>query len=221
MVLFRHIYVGLPDLAARREILQTRLSEILLCSGPSDRQEQKQEQKEEEEEQKQEGEEEEQKQEGKEEEGDDVLGTLEGLASSSQAAAMTGADWKGVIDTAFLQASAQYAKAQKKAKEAPARKAALVVSASTTTTTATTVTTATTAMNHNFPITSAHFMAAFEQIQPSLSAQQLRFYASIHSKFMPRAAAAAAASSASLATQQQEQEQHLAALQNPQKQRFA
>lgn len=134
----RHVHMGLPDLAARRQILQTRLSEISLCAG--------------------------------------ALEAVEGLLTGAQADDMTGADWKGVVDSAFLQASAEHAKSLK-GEHGGTRSAADAPSATT--------------LNEDFPLTSAHFLDAFAQIKPSLSQQDLLFYAGIHGKFRPPAPAAA------------------------------
>jgi len=125
----RHVYVGLPTLEERRQILKSRLRDISLC--------------------------------------DDVTDTLEDLVTSAQAEAMTGADWKGVVDTAFLHAAAAYAQQPKGSDDKGVKQSGPST------------------INDHFPLTTAHFLDAFGQIQPSLSESELSFYAGINEKFIP------------------------------------
>jgi transitional endoplasmic reticulum ATPase len=99
---------------------------------------------------------------------DEVHVTLETLMTCAQAETMTGADWKGVVDTAFLHASAEHFK---------------TVGVKTTTHESINLTKPT--LNDQFPLTSAHFLNAFGQIKPSLSHQELSFYEGINKKFIP------------------------------------
>lgn len=103
---------------------------------------------------------------------EEVWRTLERLLVEPQAEYMTGADWKGVVDTAFLLASAQYARALKTMQQ-PSEGVV------------TSTTAATRTLNDNFPLSSAHFLEAFSQVKPSLSEKELRFYRDINSKFIP------------------------------------
>ena len=104
---------------------------------------------------------------------DNVEDTLEQLLRSPEAESMTGADWKGVVDTAFLQASADHVRQLCDTET--------VKDINSTSTSAK----PSKFVNEEFPLTSSHFLSAFEQLQPSLSSDDLRFYNSLHEKFIP------------------------------------